>query len=137
MKRIVLALAAILLIACLAWPSGITQSAYNLIENAGSALTRRTTLNFAGTGVSCADNSGSNRTDCTITAGVPSVYQQTFTSQTSVTLAHMLGTTAVLVQCFTNDSPPLEIGWDTLTLTDSNDATVTFQNSQSGFCNVI
>jgi hypothetical protein len=40
-----------------AWASGITQSAYNIIENAGSALAQRTTLNFTGSGVSCSDSS--------------------------------------------------------------------------------
>jgi hypothetical protein len=39
-----------------AFASGITQSAYNIIENAGSALTQRTTLNFTGSGVSCSDS---------------------------------------------------------------------------------
>jgi hypothetical protein len=48
--------------------SGITQSAYNLIENGGSALFRRTTLNFSGT-VSCSDDSGNNRTDCVGSGG--------------------------------------------------------------------
>lgn len=46
--------------------SGIVTSAYSLIENAGSALTKRQTLNFVNGG--CVDNSGSQRTDCTIGA---------------------------------------------------------------------
>jgi hypothetical protein len=49
-------------------PSGITQSAYNLIENAGSALARRTTLNFSGS-ITCADDSGDNRTNCVGSGG--------------------------------------------------------------------
>lgn len=55
--------------------SSITQSAYNLIENAGSALTKRPTLNFVNGG--CADNAGSNRTDCTISGGGGGVNSQT------------------------------------------------------------
>jgi hypothetical protein len=49
-----------------ACPSG---SGYATIQNSGTALTQRTTVNFAGTGVVCTDNSGATRTDCTITAG--------------------------------------------------------------------
>jgi hypothetical protein len=53
-------------------PAGIaalTYSGYNTVQNAGTSLALRTIVNFTGTGVSCADNSGSARTDCTITAG--------------------------------------------------------------------
>lgn len=42
---------------------------YNLVQDEGTPLTARTTLNFTGSGVSCADNGGSSRTDCTINAG--------------------------------------------------------------------
>lgn len=44
-------------------------SFYQNVQNAGAGLTQRPTLNFIGPGVSCADNSGSNRTDCTIPGG--------------------------------------------------------------------
>ncbi len=40
--------------------------AYSVVQDEGSSLTQRATLNFIGTGVVCADNSGSSRTDCTI-----------------------------------------------------------------------
>lgn len=61
-------------------------------------------------------------------------YSQAFTAQTSVVLAHNLNTTAIIVQCFNNASPAVAIDWNTLTLTDANDATVTFTSSQSGTC---
>lgn len=48
--------------------SGITQSAYNLIESGGSALTMRTTIN-CGSGLTCVDNAGSNRTDISASGG--------------------------------------------------------------------
>lgn len=41
---------------------------YNTVQDEGSALTQRVIINFIGTGVSCADNSGSLRTDCTISS---------------------------------------------------------------------
>lgn len=42
-------------------------SGYNLIQDEGGALTARTTLNFAGAGVTCADDT--TRTTCTIAGG--------------------------------------------------------------------
>lgn len=47
--------------------SGVAPAAYNLIQDDGVSLTRRSTLNFAGAGVSCAEDSG--KTTCTITGG--------------------------------------------------------------------
>lgn len=41
---------------------------YATVADEGSGLTPRATINFTGAGVSCADNSGSSRTDCTINA---------------------------------------------------------------------
>jgi hypothetical protein len=41
-------------------------TAYQTILNSGSALAQRLAMNFSGSGVSCADNPGSLRTDCTI-----------------------------------------------------------------------
>ena len=61
-------------------------------------------------------------------------YSQTFTSVTSVALTHNLNTTAVITECFTNDTPPVDIGWNTLAITDANTVTVTFTNVQSGKC---
>lgn len=47
--------------------SGGGGSAYNLIEDEGTPLTARTTLDFTGAGVSCADSGG--KTVCTIAGG--------------------------------------------------------------------
>jgi hypothetical protein len=62
MKRYSIIIAAVVFVPlCIMWPStiswasGITQSAYNTIENASSALAQRTTLNFTGSGISCSD----------------------------------------------------------------------------------
>lgn len=46
---------------------------YSTIQQGGVSLTQRTTLNFisnGSTGVSCVDNSGSTRTDCTVSSAV-------------------------------------------------------------------
>jgi hypothetical protein len=42
---------------------------YTTIQNQGTSLTQRNTLNFTGAGVTCVDNAGSTRTDCTIPGG--------------------------------------------------------------------
>lgn len=114
--------------------SSIVQSAYNLIQDEASSLTRRSTLQFTGTGVTCSD--ANPVTTCAI-PGIPSgFYTQSFTTQTSVTLTHSLNTTVIIVQCYDNSTPRVFIEWDTLTLTDANNATVTFAQSQSGICYV-
>lgn len=114
--------------------SGLVQTAYNRIQNQGSNLAQRATVNFTGTGVTCSD--AAPITSCAI-PGIPSgFYTQSFSSQTSVVLAHNLNTTVIIVQCYDNGSPPVYIEWDTLTLTDANNATVTFAQSQSGICYV-
>lgn len=46
--------------------SGIAPAAYQLVMQAGAGLARRTTVNFIGAGVTCVDNPGSARTDCSI-----------------------------------------------------------------------
>lgn len=47
-----------------------TPTLYNqTVQDEGVALTQRPSLNFTGTGVSCVDNAGSTRTDCTISSG--------------------------------------------------------------------
>jgi hypothetical protein len=61
----------------------LAASAYATIEQAGSALTQRTVLNFLGSGVSCVDNSGASRTDCTINTGGGGGFIQSLTAPTS------------------------------------------------------
>ena len=40
---------------------------YNRVQEEGANLTQRPTINFIGSSVTCADNAGSTRTDCTVT----------------------------------------------------------------------
>ena len=110
--------------------SGIAPSAYNLIENAGSALTQRSTLNFVNGG--CADNSGSHRTDCTVITSIPANVTCTFSSVTTEVCTHNLNTTAVLVSVYDSSSPPNLIIPTTEQVTSVNAVTVTFSASQSG-----
>lgn len=49
--------------------NGAAASNYQTVADEGTGLTQRATINFTGAGVSCADNAGSTRTDCTIAGG--------------------------------------------------------------------
>lgn len=51
-----------------------TSNGYNLIKDEGTNLASRTALNFAGGGVSCADDPGNSATTCTITGAAGSAY---------------------------------------------------------------
>lgn len=110
--------------------SYIQQSSYNLVQNSGTPLTRRTTLNCIN-GVTCAD-SGSLTTIST--AAIAGNYSQSFVAQTTVILAHNLGTLNVIVTCYDTSTPPLQIIPNTTAITDTNDVTVTFSIIQSGYC---
>jgi hypothetical protein len=47
---------------------GAGGAGYATIQDEAGALTQRTALNFIGSGVTCVDNSGQSRTDCTISS---------------------------------------------------------------------
>ena len=49
-------------------PPGMAAPVSTIMDE-GTAVTKRTRLNFTGSGVACADNSGQSRTDCTIPGG--------------------------------------------------------------------
>ena len=112
--------------------SSVIPASYNLVQNAGSPLTRRSTLNCIN-GVTCADD-GTNKVTTISTTAIGGNYSQSFTSQTTVVLAHNLGTNNVLVSCYDTSTPPVQIIPNTTTITDTNDVTVTFSISQSGYC---
>jgi len=61
-------------------------------------------------------------------------FQQTFTSATSVTLAHNLNSTGIVFACFDNSTPPLWILPKSVVLTNANTLTVNFASAQSGSC---
>jgi hypothetical protein len=134
MKRFIKVAAVCSLIAGILWASGIAPQAYNRIQQAAANLTQRTILNFTGTAVTCVDNAGAQRTDCTINGTGMANFTQSFVSQTTVTLTHNLATTAVLTDCFDNASPPNLIIPQNIAITNSNVVTVTFSSSQSGSC---
>jgi hypothetical protein len=44
-------------------------SGYATIQDEGTPLTQRATVNFIGTAITCVDNGGASKTDCTISGG--------------------------------------------------------------------
>jgi hypothetical protein len=116
---------------------------YSTVQDEGTPLTQRGTINFIGAGVSCADNAGGTKTDCTITGGGPgggtagTVYTQSFTSQTSVALTHNMAltpATAFTAQCF--DGSGNLIVPANIIATSSNTVTATFGSAQTGSCTI-
>lgn len=91
--------------------------------DAGDCIQTDGNGNLITTGSPCGSGSGGD--------GEPN-YSQAFTSQTSVTLAHNMDTLNVVVQCFNGSNVAIE--YNTLTLDDVNNATVTFSGSQTGRC---
>ena len=53
----------------LVWAAAGGGGGYATIQDEGTSLTQRSILNFTGAGVTCVDNAGSSRTDCTIGGG--------------------------------------------------------------------
>lgn len=63
---------------------------YLTIKDEGSSLTARTVLNFTGAGVTCTDNAGASRTDCSIPGTIndlPTIYAAG-SSQSNVTVGY-------------------------------------------------
>lgn len=60
---------------------------YSRIQDEGSNLTKRRTVNFIGSSISCADNAGQLRTDCTLTGGSSSGYDTIWNQGTPVASA--------------------------------------------------
>jgi len=56
---------------------------YDEIDDEGVALTKRAILNMTGAGVTCVDNAGSTRTDCTISAPTHALLSATHTDTTA------------------------------------------------------
>ena len=64
-------------------PTGSSRPAYDTVADEGVALQRRQVLNLIGSGVTCVDNSGQRRTDCTFSGGGGNVTSVSATSPLS------------------------------------------------------
>lgn len=99
MLRLVLLLA--ILFAAPAWaqPQMVSTSSapgYQTVQDEASNLTRRRVINFTGAGVSCVDNSGSARTDCTISGGGGSSFTRYATTAALPSAASSTGVLAIV-----------------------------------------
>lgn len=136
MKVFKAAVAIVCLVSVL-WASGIVPQAYGTVQANGSSAAQASILNFVnGMGVtwSCTTSAGVTACTATGTGGGTALpnYSQSFTSQTSVTLTHNAGTTAVVIECY--DGSGNAIIPQNVVLTDANNAVVTFGASQTGKC---
>jgi hypothetical protein len=68
---------------------------------------------------------------CTVIGGT-GLYEESFTSQTSVNLDHDYGTQNIMVRCY--NASEVEVEPDTVTATDDDNAVVTFAVAQTGRC---
>ena len=111
---------------------------YQTIDNQGSALTQRTTVNMKGPGVTCADNSGSTRTDCTFQGGTGVSSSATFTSQTSVTV-NGVNSLNIAYSCYDAETNPVAVEPSKVTVSSSApyNVTFTFGVAQSGTCIIV
>lgn len=125
-------LALTLLLVTFGYGSGIVPAAYNLVQNAGTPLARRTTINFTGAGVTASDSGGVTTVTIAGGTGGSGNYSQSFVTQTSVVLTHSLATVNVVVSCY--DGSNIAIIPNTTTVTNANNVTVTFSPAQTGYC---
>ena len=128
------------------WGSGVAPAAYNLIMDEAGALARRSTVNFTGAGVTCVDNAGALRTDCTVAgggtttaAGAPA-YREDFVAAASVTMTgveHGFGSASLQVACYDNSTPALFFEPTSISINETTfDVVATFAGTPTGFCTV-
>lgn len=55
--------------------TGSVSQAYETVEDEGTPLTQRNTINFTGAGVTCTDDAGNSTTDCDIPGGAAGQFQ--------------------------------------------------------------
>jgi hypothetical protein len=89
-------------------------SGYSTIADEGSNLTQRSILNFIGAGVSCIDNGGSTRTDCTFTSagGSGGGSWSTTTSSVSGTLINYSNNDGDVISIGSNSTTSSEFWFD-------------------------
>jgi hypothetical protein len=130
----------------LLYASGVAPAAYNLIQDSGAALVRRSTINFDGAGVACADNAGALRTDCTIPGGGVTVinaagspaYRAVLAGVSNITVTgvtHGFNSANLQVACYDNSVPPAYFEPTSITIDAANyNVVITFAAATTGYC---
>lgn len=90
-----------------------------------------------GVGITAIDDPANGRVNVTFSAVNLNFFTSSWTAQTSVTVAHNMGTTIVFVQVYDNGSPALQVIPENIAVTDSNTVTLTFGGSFSGYVVVL
>ena len=132
--------AAMIVAVVLLYASGVAPAAYNLVMQSAVALTRRSTINFTGAGVTCADDAGNSRTNCTVAGGTAGEANGSFpfTGVTSLTITnaqHGFGQPNLIVSCYDNSSPPKYFEPTQITIDSATyQIDVTFSESSTGHC---
>lgn len=139
-------LTALVLAVVLLYASGVAPATYNLIMDEAGALTRRSTLNFTGAGVVCADNAGALRTDCTIAGGGVTyvnsaggtAYREDFVAAGSVTMTnteHGFNSANLQVACYDNAALPALFEPASVTIDAATfEVVATFAGTPTGYC---
>ena len=114
--------------------SGIQQTAYNLVKNAGSALKQRQTIN-CGTNLTCTDDAGNNWTNIAASGGgggnpTISVSNAASTGTTTSTLTKLTGAPSTAVIAGTSDTGGV-VGITTSGAGTTGSATITIAGSVS------
>jgi hypothetical protein len=148
MRKLIKAVVASALLVAVLWASGVAPAAYNLILDEAGALVRRSTLNFVGLGVTCVDDAGNARTNCTIpgggvtyisSAGGPA-YREDFIAANTITVTdaqHGFHSSNLQVACYDNAAPaalfePVSVTIDGTTF----QVVVTFSAPTTGYCTI-
>jgi hypothetical protein len=137
---------ALMVVAVLLYASGVAPAAYNLIMDEAGALARRSTLNFTGAGVVCADNAGALRTDCTIAGGGVTyinsaggtAYREDFVGVVNVSMTnaeHGFNSANLQVACYDNSAPPLYFEPASISINAATfEVIATFAGATTGYC---
>lgn len=146
MRKLIKGLVASVVIVAVLWASGVAPAAYNLIMDEAGALARRSTVNFAGAGITCVDNAGALRTDCTVaggggtyvsSAGAPA-YREDFAGAGSVTMTnaeHGFNSANLQVACYNDAAPPALFEPASVTIDAATYQVVaTFVGTPTGYC---
>lgn len=95
MKKLILAVFFLFPAIAKADPTGPAGTSIRQVMDEGTGLTRREKVNFIGSAITCVDNAGNLRTDCTITAGAGAssleVYSNVSATRSSPTAAIEIG----------------------------------------------
>ena len=112
----------------------------HVIQDEGVPLPAEPDLNFAGAGVTCADDPGNTGTKCTIPGGTAGAanYSKPFVTAGSLTITnaeHGFGHANLIVNCYDNSAPPQLFEPALITVDPATyQVVVTFVGTPTGHC---